>query len=116
VAALARQLAAETQEARVRGLAASVAAILAASLAIDAAQARTDLRTISCVDAREQVFLNGAVVFTTSDTTYQRFVEGQRQCQPSDEIAVPAIAATRDNPECWVGYTCRNRSNFKSDN
>lgn len=98
-----------------RAPAAAIAACLAATVAIDAAQARTDLRTIICADARELVFLKGAVVFTTGDTTYQRFVEGQRQCQPSDEVAVPAVAATRDNPECWVGYTCRNRSEFKTD-
>lgn len=79
------------------------------------AQARQDVRAMTCAGAREQVFQKGAAVFTVSETTYERFVEGQRQCQPFDEIAVPAIVATRDNSKCWVGYICRNRSDFKND-
>lgn len=90
--------------------------VLASALAplAGAAMARPDVRTMYCADARELVFRKGAIVVTTGDTTYERFVEGQRQCQPFDEIAVPAVAETRDNPECWIGSVCRNRGNFKA--
>lgn len=79
-----------------------------------AAERRPDIRTMSCSDARELVFQRGAVVVTTGENTYERFVDDQLQCQPSDEIAMPAVAATLDNPECWIGSICRNRSDFKS--
>ena len=90
------------------------AACMVAMLTIADVKARVDLRTMSCAAARERVFLTGAEVFTTGENTYERFVEGQLQCQPFDEIAVPAVAATRDNPQCWIGYICRNRSDFNS--
>lgn len=91
-----------------------VPALLLAS-AGEAAERRPDIRTMNCADVRALVFQHGAVVVTTGDNTYQRFVEDQRQCQPFDEIAEPAVAATRDNPECWIGSVCRNRGDFKSD-
>ncbi|HSM41683.1 MAG TPA: hypothetical protein VK862_13090 [Afifellaceae bacterium] len=80
-----------------------------------AAERRPDIRTMNCADARALIFQRGAVVATTGENTYQRFVDDQLQCQPFDEIAVPAVAATRDNPQCWVGSVCRNRGDFKSD-
>ena len=95
--------------------AAAIAACVVSALTISAADARTDLRATTCAAAREAVFQSGSAIFTTGENTYERFVEGQLQCQPFDEIAVPAIAATLDNPQCWIGYICRNRSEFKSD-
>ena len=92
-----------------------VAAFCTLILFVGAAQARPDIRTMRCADVLELVFRQGAVVVTTGENTYERFVEGQRQCQPFSEIAVPAVAKTRDNPECWVGSICRNRSDFKAD-
>lgn len=79
-----------------------------------AAESRPDIRTMSCAEVRALVFQRGAVVVTTGDNTYERYVDDQLQCQPFDEIADPAVATTLDNPECWVGSICRNRSDFKS--
>ena len=92
-----------------------VATLGALTLLAGAAQARPDMREMRCADARELVFLNGSIVATTGEGTYERFVEGQMQCQPYAEIAVPAVAETMDNPECWVGSICRNRGDLKEN-
>jgi hypothetical protein len=76
------------------------------------AQARPDARTMACIDVRELVFGKGAVVITTGERTFARFVESQLFCQPVAEISTPAFVETRDNPECWIGYVCRNRSDL----
>ncbi len=81
----------------------------------NAAIARPDATKMSCAAARELVFQQGAVVVTTGRNTYARFVESQIHCQPVDEISRPAFVTTRDNPECWIGYTCENRSGYFSD-
>ena len=99
-----------------RALTASLVAVFSMlTILAGAAQARPDIRTMRCADVRELVFQKGTIVVTTGDTTYERFVEGQRQCQPFAEIAIPAVAETRDNPKCWVGSVCRNRSDFKAN-
>ena len=84
--------------------------------ASDVAIARPDATKMSCAAARELVFQQGAVVMTTGKYTFARFVESQFHCQPVDEISRPAFVKTRDNPECWIGYTCENRSDFFSGN
>ena len=68
--------------------------------------ARPDLRRMSCAQAQDMVADRGAVVMTTGRFTYQRFVSHQRYCDRWEGIA-PALSATRDKPQCLVGYICR---------
>lgn len=90
-------------------------ALLALAFSAADAKARPDVTEMSCNEARELVFRQGAIVMTTGERTFERFVESQRFCQPVDEISVPAIVVTRDNPQCWVGYVCRNRADLISN-
>lgn len=84
--------------------------IFAAALAFLAltplAQARPDLRQMSCKEAQQTLIRNGAVVFTTGRNTYDRFVTSRAYCD-SWEDAVPAYQQTRDNAQCQVGFQCK---------
>lgn len=75
------------------------------SAAVPAAAARPDLRTMTCAQAQDTVRRLGAVVMTTGRHTYERYVSHQRYCDRWEAI-VPALASTRDNPQCLVGYIC----------
>ena len=71
-----------------------------------AAEARPDLRTMTCAKAQAMVKQRGAVVFTTGRHTYSRFVSNIRYCDYWEALFVQ-YAATRDNPRCPVAYECR---------
>lgn len=70
------------------------------------AQARPDLRTMTCAQAQQMVLRNGAVVFTTGPYTFSRYVADRRYCSRNETI-VPQYGPTRDNPKCFVGYECQ---------
>ncbi|WP_349357338.1 hypothetical protein [Stappia sp.] len=78
-------------------------AVLLASAPADAA--RPDLRRMSCAQAQALVLQRGAVVMTTGQYTYQRFVAGPRWCDRW-EVVRPEVARTRDTDRCVVGYIC----------
>jgi hypothetical protein len=80
-------------------------ALLAAASAAQA-QSRPDTRRMSCVQARALVQARGAVVLSTGDNTYDRYVATQQSCN-KDEITVPAYVRTTDYTGCHVGYTCQ---------
>lgn len=61
--------------------------------------------SISCAAARQIVSTRGAIVLSTGETTYDRFVASQRFCQ-RDEINKPAWVPTADQRQCFIGYRC----------
>ncbi len=63
---------------------------------------------MTCATAAGLVARQGAVVIATGPSTYDRYVDHQRQCLPP-ETTRPAWVATRDNPQCFIGYTCEIR-------
>jgi hypothetical protein len=67
--------------------------------------ARPDLRRMTCAQAQAMVAQRGAVVMTTGQYTYQRFVAGPRWCDRW-EVVRPEVARTRDTQSCVVGYIC----------
>jgi len=71
-----------------------------------AAQARPDLRQMSCSQAQNMVYQYGAVVFTTGPHTYKRYVSNRRYCDRWQRT-YPLYGPTRDNLKCVVGYECR---------
>ncbi|AXS39998.1 hypothetical protein [Breoghania sp. L-A4] len=73
--------------------------------AAPALAARPDVRRMTCAQAHDMVLDRGAVVMTTGRFTYERFVSHQRYCDRWETV-VPALAATRDKPQCLVGYIC----------
>jgi hypothetical protein len=81
-------------------------ALAFAALATTAcAQSRPDTRKMTCGQARALVQSRGAVVLSTSDNAYDRYVWTQRSCT-KDQTTVPAYAPTLDYTGCHVGYTC----------
>lgn len=85
------------------------ATILVAGLtAASAAVARPFAPAMSCAALADLVESRGAVVLSTSRTTYDRFVADSRFCQRT-EITKPAWTGSSDKSECFVGYTCQER-------
>ena len=80
-----------------------VAAMLV--LAVPAAEARPATPSMSCAAAAALVARSRGIVLDTSATTFDRYVPDRRYCMP-DEATRPAFERTRDNPQCFIGYTC----------
>ncbi len=74
----------------------------------DVANARHDVRTMSCAQARALVQQSGAIVLTTGQYTYDRYVAGQRYCERPYVIR-RAWVTTADTDQCNIGYTCEQR-------
>lgn len=70
------------------------------------AEARPDLRKMTCAQAQNMVRKHGAVVFTTGPHTYDKFVGHRGYCEGLERL-FPRYSATRDNPQCFVAYECR---------
>jgi hypothetical protein len=72
------------------------------------AAARPDTRIMTCEQARAFVREKGAVIMSTGQYTYERFVSGYGYCDRGEETWLQ-VAPTKDNPKCRVGYICRDR-------
>ena len=83
------------------------AALALGSIALTtAAQARPDLRQMTCQQAQNLVRQHGAVVFTTGQYTYSMFVSNRSYCDYNQELFVQ-YGPTRDNRKCPVAYECK---------
>ena len=78
------------------------------------AQPRPSSVQMSCGQAAGLVASRGAIVLGTGGYTYDRFVADQRFCLRT-ETTLPAWVPTRDTPQCFVGYRCKERE-FLRDN
>jgi len=74
------------------------------------AQTRPDTRAMTCAEASALVARAGAIVLSTGPVTYARFVRDGGFC-PLPETTQPSWETTRDQPKCFVGYTCRDKFN-----
>ena len=81
----------------------ALTALLASNSGVDA---RPNTTTMSCGQAAATVARAGAIVLTTGDHTYERFVAASTFCL-GGEIVEPGIAPTADSERCQVGYICR---------
>jgi hypothetical protein len=70
------------------------------------ADMRPASRSLTCDRARALVEKQGAVIFTTGPTTFDRFVASRAFCTVSEQLE-PAFAPASDDPQCFVGYRCR---------
>jgi opacity protein-like surface antigen len=86
-----------------KSLLALAACLVAASAA---AQPRPSSVTITCPQAAGLIAARGAVVLGTGGYTYDRFVQHRGFCL-STEATEPAWVPTRDTPQCFVGYRCK---------
>ena len=83
------------------------AALLLATLAARPveAQARPDTLALSCEEAAGLVTRSGAIVLGTGPNIYDRYVSQIRYCSGAEQLKAEWVK-TRDNPQCFVGYTC----------
>ncbi len=79
--------------------------LVALTLWAPAAQARPATPSMTCAAVQALVARSGGIVLDTSATTFDRYVSDRRFCMP-DEATRPAFERTRDNPQCFIGYTC----------
>lgn len=93
--------------------AAALCIVLAAIPAAALAQARPFVPAMSCAQARGLVRSAGAIVLSTGQFTYDRYVEDDGFCD-ADEYAAPAFVPTRDNQACPIGFYCRGKQKFAS--
>ena len=70
------------------------------------AQSRPSSVNMSCHQATGLVASRGAIVLGTGGHTYDRFVSDRRFCLRS-EVTQPVWVPTRDTPQCFVGYRCK---------
>lgn len=70
-------------------------------------EARPDTRQMTCSQAQALVKRQGAVVMSTGQYTYARFVSTLGYCDRS-QILAPLYAPTRDAPQCFAGYYCKD--------
>lgn len=86
---------------------AATAAAACCAVPLDAlAQARPATPRMSCAAAARLVQRAGGIVLTTGPHTYDRFVKDRRFCQ-STEVTKPEWVRTADDPQCFIGYSCR---------
>ena len=86
----------------------SVLALVLALAPLSAlAQHRPFAPALSCGQAQALVASEGAIVMSTGTYTYSRFVASVAACERG-ETTEPAWTNTADNPQCFVGYRCRD--------
>lgn len=80
--------------------------ILAALSGVALAQGRRpDARAMNCDQVQATIESRGAVVLTTGQHTYDRYVVDGRYCSMG-EVALMQTISTRDTRQCVV-YACR---------
>ena len=94
---------------------AAVLALVAVVAASVAHAQRPDARDMSCDQARALVAARGAVVLTTGQYTYERYVATAQYCSHG-EVLYREWITTGDGEQCNVGYTCRLRVRTASPN
>jgi hypothetical protein len=89
--------------------------LIALSFASSAvAQNRPFTPSMTCDQTRGLVYARGAVVLGTGTYTYDRYVRDQSFCEINETID-PRYIPTRDTPQCFVGYVCRDSDYFFDD-
>ncbi len=69
------------------------------------AQARPLTRTMTCEQAQALLARQGAIVLDTDKYIYDRYVANRSFC-PITQATEPAWVPTKNNPQCFIGYTC----------
>ena len=84
-----------------------LALALGLTLAASAAEAQRPSTTdMTCREAQATVARQGGIVLGTGGPTYDRFVRDRSFCEVT-EITTRGLAPTRDEPQCLVGYRCK---------
>jgi len=81
--------------------------VLALTTLAAPAQARINTMSMTCAQAKNVVVQRGAVILGNAARRYDRYVATRAYCTPQ-EIIMPDWIQTRDNPQCFVGYRCKD--------
>ena len=73
-----------------------------------AGQGRPYTPSMSCRAATALVAARGAIVLGTGPNTYERVVVHGGFCS-IEQTTAPAWETTSDNPQCFVGYRCKDK-------
>ena len=73
---------------------------------------RPDTRNISCGAAKSLVQSKGAILFSTGNYTYDKYVKNHAYCNV-DEALKRAFVPTADQRRCNVGYICKDKFDFR---
>ena len=79
-----------------------------------AAQNRPHTPSMACRDAAALVAARGSVVLGTGPNAYEKVVVHGGFCSLAETTA-PAWAPAADNPQCFVGYRCKDKFNEGRD-
>ena len=83
-----------------------LAAVLLGGLACAGpAAAQTPSISFTCAEATQLIQKRGQAVLATSRTLYDRYVRDRSFCLYDQETR-PEWVPTKDNPQCFIGYTC----------
>ena len=74
------------------------------------AQGRTDTRALTCAAVKAVVARDRDVVLASSETAYETVHRDNMACA-SDETGTPAFIPSADEPSCFAGWRCKQRSN-----
>jgi len=69
------------------------------------AEARPDVRSLSCARVQAMIDRNGAIVMTTGRHTFERFVNSRRYCENDQRVQPVRIDAA--DGRCTVRGACR---------
>lgn len=77
------------------------------------ALARPDSLAMTCSQTAGLVAKSNGIVIGTGPNIYDRYVASRASCMVEEQLK-PAWVKTRDNPQCFIGYTCYvpTRDNF----
>jgi hypothetical protein len=101
----------ETGGADVRKILFPVLTLLATTSTLAARPSTLDM---TCAEAAALVASRGAIVLTTGQFTYERYVAHRGFCSIG-EVTRPAYAPTLDTPTCSIGYRCEFRHRVQND-
>lgn len=85
------------------------ALILASVTTTAMAQAGPPTSQRTCSANRQLVMRDGTVVLDTGPSTYARFVRSGAECTV-DQFPEPAWVPSSNNPQCFIGYRCKDGS------
>lgn len=78
------------------------AATVCAATVVFAQGRRPDTRTMNCAQVQTMIEQRGAVVMSTGQHTYDRYVSDRFQCTFNSEVAVRAYVPASDTRSCPV--------------
>lgn len=74
--------------------------------AITIQQAAGDTLQMTCAQGRAMVKGKSGVILKTGATHFDRYHRRGEACERTDQEMQPAFVRSKDNPLCFIGYTC----------